>query len=390
MTAEEYKTWLEVDKKNIANNIKQFQKLIGPKVNLMAVVKSNAYGHGLVEIAKIAVNNHTNWLGVDSIYEAITLRKAGIKVPVLVLGYTLLSNLKKALDYDVSLVVYNIDTLKKMAGIKTKNPFKVHIKIETGTSRQGVYEKDLLEMIGIINQCNNIELEGVSTHYANIEDTTDHTYAQGQLDQFNRVIKVLESHDVKIKQKHTACSAATILYPETYFNMVRVGISLYGLWSSKETMVMARNNGTNKKDLQKNQLKDFNLKPALTWKTKVAQIKKIKSGTSISYGLTEKVTKDSMVAVIPVGYWDGYDRKLSSIGNVLIRGCRCKVLGRVCMNMMVVDVSNVPNARLEDEVVLLGKQADEEITAEEIAVKIGTINYEIVTRINPLIPRIVK
>jgi alanine racemase len=390
MTAKEYKTWLEVDKKNIASNINQFQQLIGQKVNLMAVVKSNAYGHGLVEIARIAASKNVNWLGVDSIDEALALRKAGIRVPVLVLGYTLLINLKKALEHDISLVVYNIETLEEMSGIKAGKKFKVHIKLETGTSRQGVYEKELLKMIGIIKQNNNIELEGVSTHYANIEDTTDHSFAQGQLDEFMRVVKVLESQEIKINFKHTACSAATILYPETYFNMVRVGISLYGLWSSKETMVMAMNNGTNDKEMKKNQLEDFELKPALTWKTRVAQIKKIKSGTSISYGLTEKVTKDSMVAVVPVGYWDGYDRKLSSVGNVLIRGCRCKVLGRVCMNMMVVDVSNVRNIGLEDEVVLLGKQLDEEITADEIAGKIGTINYEVVTRINPIIPRVVK
>jgi len=374
-----YKTWVEINKKVLQSNIRQFQELIGKKVMLMAVVKANAYGHGLIEIAKIAVNSGADWLGVDSVDEAINLRKAGIKTPILILGYTLLSRLKDVVKYDLRQTVYNKETVQGLAlNNKKVKPLKIHLKIETGTSRQGLEKEELLELAKFINKFPNIEIEGAHTHYANIEDTTDHSYAQQQLERFKQAIELLEKNKIKIPIKHTACSAAIILFPETYFDMVRLGISMYGLWPSRETFVSAKEKG-----------RKLNLEPALTWKTKIAQIKQVKAGTPISYGLTERVSNNSKIAVLPVGYWDGYDRKLSGIGNVLIKGKRCKVLGRVCMNMIMVDVSHIPDIKLENEVVLLGKQGKEEITADELAQKIGTINYEIITRINPLIPRII-
>ena len=372
MEKSQFKTWVEVNKKALQGNIRQFKDLIGEKVKLMAVVKANAYGHGLNEMARIAVELGVPWLGVDSIDEAIGLRKAGIKTPILILGYTLLSRLEDVVKYDLRQVVYNKETIEKL------QQGKVHLKIETGTSRQGIEKEELLELAKLIKKHPQIEIEGIYTHYANIEDTTDHSYAQQQLQRFKDAVELLEKNGVKIPIKHTACSAAVILFPETYFDMVRLGISMYGLWPSKETFVSAQ-----EKD------RKIKIEPALTWKTKVAQIKKIKAGTPISYGLTEKASSDSKIAVLPIGYWDGYDRKLSGIANVLIKGKRCKVLGRVCMNMIMVDVSHLSDVKLEDEVVLLGKQGSEEITADELAQKIGTINYEVVTRINPLIPRIV-
>ena len=373
-----YKTWVEINKKALQNNIYQVKKLIGPRVKLMAVVKANAYGHGLIEVAKIAVNSGADWIGVDSIDEGIRLRKAGINTPVLILGYTLLSRLDDIVKYKLSQTVYNKETIYRLGDLDTKRKIKVHLKVETGTSRQGLEKEELLELATIIKKYSHIEIEGAHTHYANIEDTTDHSYAQQQLQRFKDAIEFLEKNGVSIPIKHTACSAAIILFPETYFDMVRLGVSMYGLWPSRETFVSA-----------KEKRRKIDLKPALTWKTKIAQVKKIRAGTPVSYGLTERVSHDSNIAVLPVGYWDGYDRKLSGIGNVLIKGKRCKVLGRVCMNMIMVDVSHIPNVKLEDEAVLLGKQDKEEITADELAQKIGTINYEVVTRINPLIPRIV-
>jgi len=352
--------------------------LIGNKVKLMAAVKANAYGHGLVEVAKIAMSSGVLWLGVDSIDEAVELRKAGIDTSILILGYTLLLRLEDVVKYDLRQVVYNKETIEKFGSLAPKNKIKIHLKVETGTSRQGLEKEELLEIAKLIKKYPQIEIEGIYTHYANIEDTTDHSYAQQQLQRFKEAVDLLEKNNIKIPIKHTACSAAVILFPETYFDMVRVGISMYGLWPSKETFVSAQ-----EKD------RKIKLEPALIWKTKVAQIKKIKAGTPISYGLTERASQDSKIAVLPVGYWDGYDRKLSGVANVLIKGKRCKVLGRVCMNMTMVDVSHISNVKLEDEVVLLGKQGSEEITVDELVQKIGTINYEVVTRINPLIPRIV-
>ncbi len=380
-----FRTWLEINKNALKNNIKQFKGLVGRKVELMAVVKSNAYGHGLIEVAKIVsganpAKGGTSWFGVDSIDEAIVLRKAGIRAPILIMGYTLLSRLKDVVKYDLRQVVYNkeiAEELKKQAA-RSKKQVKVHLKVETGTSRQGLEKAELLDLAKIIKKYPQIKIEGIYTHYANIEDTTNHSYAQMQLKKFREAVELLEKNNIKIPIKHTACSAAVILFPKTYFDMVRLGISMYGLWPSKETFVSAQE--------KKRKLK---LEPILTWKTKIAQIKNIKAGTPISYGLTEKISQDSKIAILPVGYWDGYDRKLSGIGSVLIKGTRCKVLGRVCMNMIMADISHIKDAKPEDSVVLLGKYGDEQITAEELAQKIGTINYEVITRINPLIPRII-
>jgi len=374
-----HKTWVEINKKALQNNIRQFQELIGKHVQLMAVVKANAYGHGLVEVAKIVVKSGVPWLGVDSIDEAIELRKTGMKTPILILGYTLIFRLKDVIKYDLRQVVYNRETVEELRrqAMRGKKKIKVHLKVETGTSRQGLEKEELLKFAKFIKKYPQIEIEGIYTHFANIEDTTDHGYAKMQLKKFKQAVELLEKNGIKIPIKHTACSAATILFPETYFDMVRLGISMYGLWPSKETFVSAK---------EKN--RKLKLEPVLSWKTKIAQIKKIKAGTSISYGLTERASQDLKIAVLPIGYFDGYDRKLSGIANVLIKGKRCKLLGRVCMNMMMVDVSHIKNIKLEDEVVILGKQGSEMISAEELAQKIGTINYEVVTRINPLIPRI--
>lgn len=374
------KTWVEINKNNLLHNLEQIRNLVGEKIKIMGVVKANAYGHGLTEVAGV-ISDKVDWLGVDSLSEALKLRQVAIKKPILVLGYTELKDLKEAVKNNISLTVYNKETIEKLGKIPIHNPNlnpKIHIKIETGTARQGVLENEILEFIKFVKQYPSIEIQGISTHYANIEDTTDSSFAKAQLEIFSRAAEILKKEGVT-PLRHTACSAATILFPETHFDMVRLGISMYGLWSSKETKAVAKN-----KNLE------LDLKPALTWKTIIAQIKNLPAGTPVGYGLTERVSRDSKIAILPIGYYDGYDRKLSSVGNVLIRGKRCKVLGRVCMNMIIVDVTDLPKVELEDEVVLLGRQGKEEISAEDLAQKIGTINYEVVTRINPLILRILK
>jgi alanine racemase len=371
------KTWVEINKNNLLHNLEQFKKLVGDGVKIMGVIKANAYGHGLTEVAGV-ISEKVDWFGVDSFVEALKLREVGSKKPILVLGYTELADLKEAVKNNISLTVYNKETVEKLGKIPIHNPNlnpKIHIKIETGTSRQGVLEKDLQDFVKFIKQFPSIEIQGLSTHYANIEDTTDSSFAMEQLATFSRIAEILKKEGVT-PLRHTACSAATILFPETRFEMVRLGISMYGLWSSKETKAVAKN-----KNLE------FDLKPVLIWKTIVAQIKNLPVGTPIGYGLSERASRDLKIAILPIGYYDGYDRKIGSIGNVLIRGKRCKVLGRICMDMIIVDVTDLEKVELEDEVVLLGKQGREEITAEDLAGKIGTINYEVVTRINPYILR---
>jgi len=372
------KTWIEISKNNLLHNLEQFKKLVGEQIKIMGVVKANAYGHGLIEVAGV-ISDKVDWFGVDSLSEALKLRQAAIKKPILILGYTELKDLKEAVKNNISLTVYNKETIEKLGKIPIHNPNlnpKIHIKIETGTTRQGVLENEILDFVKFVKQYPSIEIHGLSTHYANIEDTTDSSFAMVQLETFSRVTEILKKENVSVSLRHTACSAATILFPETRFDMVRLGISMYGLWSSKETKAVAKN-----KNLE------LDLRPVLTWKTIVAQIKNLSAGTPVGYGLSERVSRDSKIVVLPIGYYDGYDRKLGNVGNVLIRGKRCKVLGRVCMNMIIVDVTDVEKIELEDEAVLLGRQGKEEISAEDLAGKIGTINYEAVTRINPLISR---
>ena len=374
-----YKTWIEISGDNLHHNINQFRACVGDAVKVAAVVKSNAYGHGLVEVAK-AVEEQADFFGVDSVDEAISLRRAEIGKPILILGYTMLTRLAEVVENGFHQVVSGFETLEALAKIASANkPALVHLKIETGTSRQGIWSANLLKFLEFIKANPQIQLAGMSTHFANVEDTTDHSYARAQLKVFQEAVATTEGFGFKNFIKHTACSAAALVFPEARFDMIRLGISLYGLWSSDATKVSARQIG----------LTNFVLKPCLTWKTRIAQIKDLPAGTNVGYGCTEKVNVSTKIAILPVGYWDGYDRGLSSVGNVLICGQRCRVLGRVCMNMTIVDVSHVEHVQLEDEVVLLGQQGREEITAEEMARKCQTINYEVVTRINPVIKRVI-
>ncbi len=370
-------TRVEVSKKALIYNLNQFKKRVGPKAKVMAVVKANAYGHGVGEVAQV-VKNQADWFGVNSLEGGLFLRQLKINQPILVLGYLPLAKIKEAIKADLSFVVYNQETVKKAnqeAG-KLNKTAKVHLKVETGTHRQGIEVNQLVSFAQTCLKQKNIFLEGIYTHYANIEDTLDHTYPLQQLENFKQAVKLLEKAKIKIPVKHTACTAAATLFDQTIFDLIRLGIGLYGLWPSRETKISA----------QENKIK-INLQPVLTWKTKVAQIKIVKKGETISYGRTFRTNRQTKIAVLPVGYWDGYDRKLSNAGRVLIKGQFAPVVGRVCMNMVLVDVTDIPQVKIEDEVVLLGKQGRNEIPAEELATKIGTINYEVVTQINPYLPR---
>lgn len=372
------KTWVEVSGSALAANAATLKRAAGKDVALMAVVKSNAYGHGIPEVVAALAKSPVDWFGVDAPREAELVRKAGAKKPVLVLGYVPKAEAARAVRQGFSMTVYNRENVVALAKAATRrNPAKIHLKLETGTSRQGILASDLPAFAKLLRKYPQVTVEGVSTHYANIEDTTDSSYAMGQLGRFKDMLGTLRKGGVTPKVVHSACSAAVLLYPETHFAMVRSGIALYGLWPSKETRVSAAEKG-----------RSPSLVPALSWKTIVAQVKDLPSGSPVSYGLTERLSRRSKIAVIPVGYWDGFDRKLSSVGRVLIRGRRAKVLGRVCMNMCVVDVTDVPGVKVEDEVTLIGRQGKDAIAAEDVAGAVGTINYEVVTRINPLIPRV--
>ncbi len=381
MDRDRFLSWVEISRQALTHNVKRFKEHIGREVKLAAVLKANAYGHGMIEAARVALEAGAEWIAVNTVDEAALLREAGVRAPILCLAYVPLSSLETAVDLDVRLTVFNLETVERLGAVtaRLERPARLHIKIETGTNRQGVSGEDLVRLAQEAGKYPWLVLEGLSTHYANIEDVTEHGFAESQLRNFRTSCGLLEQNGICVPIKHTACTAAAILFPNTLFNLARVGIGLYGLWPSKETRISALQAG-----IALNQLE-----PVLTWKTRVAQIKTVPTGATIGYGCTDLATQVTRIAVLPVGYYEGYDRRLSSIGYVLIRGRRAPVRGRVCMNMVMVDVTNIPEAVLEDEAILLGSQGGDAISAETLAGKIGTINYEVVARINPHIPRVV-
>lgn len=348
--------------------------MVGPKVLVVPTIKGNAYGHGLLLCARVFEKAGVGFLGLNAIYEARALREAGIACPLLLLGYTPLSALAEAVALRCDLVVYNPETLEALGKIGL--PASVHLKIETGTHRQGVELATIPMILRILRRYPMLKLAGVSTHFANLEDRISHQYALMQLTQFNEAVRLLESNGYNPRYRHAASTAASLILPEAHFNLARVGIGSYGLWPSEKTKQAMERTGLS-----------FSLEPALTWKTIVAQAKAVKKGALIGYGCSYKMPRDGRIAVLPVGYYDGYARGLGNNGAVLIRGHRAPVVGRICMNMFMVDVTTILDVRPEDEAVLIGRQEKEVITAEQVALWSQTINYEATTRINERILR---
>lgn len=367
-------TWVEISKEALTNNVRTFRRLVGNDVKLAPAVKANAYGHGLVETSKAFLEAGANYLCVNALYEAEALRKAGIKAPLLIIGYVALSDLKRALELNCDLTVYNLETIQVLG--KLRAPANIHLKIETGNHRQGVKPEDLPVILDEFKKHPHLKMAGLSTHFANLEDRISHSYALYQLKEFKKAYRLLEEHGHAPHFRHTANTAAAILLPEAHFNFVRIGIGAYGLWPSDKTLKAAAHAGIN-----------VHLTPALTWKTVVVQVKEVDKGALVGYGCTYEMPKNGRIAVLPVGYYDGFVRLLSNKGFVLIHGKRAPVIGRVCMNMIMVNVSHIPDVKLEDEAVLIGKQGKEEISAEEMGELSQTINYEVTTRINERIPR---
>ncbi|MBN2717558.1 MAG: alanine racemase [Deltaproteobacteria bacterium] len=368
--------WIELSKRALDNNIAMFRKLLSPTQKLMCVVKSNAYGHGMVPIAKGVIGSGADWLGVFSVEEGVQLRLAGIEAPVLVLGPSFGIQVTLAAKYCLDITIASLTGLNEYLSALPRATVPVHLKLETGTHRQGIMYDEIDDIARRILDT-QIPVVGAYTHYADIEDTTEHAFAAGQRAQFEISISRLKALGVPIAMPHTACTAAAILFPNTYFEMVRVGIGTYGLWPSKATNVSAQNLG--RAPLQ--------LMPVMNWKTRIAQIKTVKSGDFVGYGRTFRTTRDTRIAILPVGYADGYPRSFSNAANTLVRGMRARVVGRVCMNLTMIDVTDIPNATEGDAVTLLGADGDETVTAEQLAACAGTINYEIVTRAAPGAPR---
>lgn len=357
-----------ISKSALLHNLRAYRRAIGG-AGLLSVVKSNAYGHGLVLTAK-AIEAQTDWLGVAAGAEAITLRRAGIKKPILVLSFYDATEIPSLVKHKVSLAVYDLKQAKliSQAAKKLKTTANIHLKVDTGTSRLGIFPEEVGGFVEQLVRLPQIKIEGLFSHLAASEEDVSFTHLQNQV--FDRAVEELEWRGIK-PIVHLACTAAGVVAPGTRHDMVRLGVGLYGLWPS---------------ELMKEKA-NFKLQAALTWQTQVIQVKTIPKGSFVGYGKTYQAKRAIQLAILPVGYFDGYDRKLSNSGEVLIAGKRCKVLGRVCMNLIMVDATGL-KVKAGDRAVLLGRQGKEEITADELAAKAATINYEVVTRINPLIPRV--
>lgn len=373
----EYKlnrAWAEVNLDNIAHNVREIRRITNKKAELMGVVKADAYGHGAMEVTKTLLANGVTRLAVSMLDEAIQLRKNGIDVPILILSYTDPARAEEIILNNVTQTVYSYDLAKALsdAAVRLHRNIKIHIKIDTGMTRVGFMPgysavKNVVE----ISKLPGIIIEGLFTHFASA-DEKDKRYTYMQFERFMSICNELSRIGVYIPIKHVSNSAAIIQFPEMHLDMVRPGIILYGMYPSD--------------NVDKSKL---DLKPAMTLKANVILVKNVEKNTYISYGRTFKTKRESKIATIPIGYADGYTRLLSGKGKVLINGEKAPIVGRICMDQCMVDVTDLKSeVRVGDEVVLFGKQGDNEITVEEIAKAIGTINYEIVSLIGKRVPRV--
>ena len=372
------KTHIEINQANLRHNLKAFKEITRKKI--MFVVKANAYGHGLNEIVEISKKlPSVDYFAVDSLPEALWVKSRQREKPVLILGWSDRAELTEIVANGFETVIPSIEQWKMVREIagKTRRRALIHLKLETGTNRLGLDPEKVIPLLKNFPDP-HMELRGIYSHFANIEDTTDPTFAQQQLAIFNQVLEHVPAKGVL---RHFSSSASSLLFPKTFFDIVRVGISAYGYWPSKQTHALY---------LEKNKNKNrITLKPVLSWTAKVAQIKQIKKGSAIGYGLSYRTYGKVKIIVVPVGYYDGYDRKLSNISHVLVNGIKAPVRGRICMDMFMADVSHIKNVKIGDRVVILGEEARERIDADMLAELAGTINYEILARINPLIPRVI-
>lgn len=364
--------WVEIDLDAVAWNIKQIKSLIGSEVKLMTVVKADAYGHGAREVAKVALQNGTDRLGVALVKEGKKLRQVGLKAPILILSPIYKEQIPEIVEFGLIPTVFTLNMAEEISkyGQKTGQKIDVHLKVDTGMGRIGVQKNQALKLIKKITGLPYINIEGIFSHLARADEETGEDYTYRQLHKFESLLADLKMAGIKIPLKHLANSAALLEYPESKFDMVRAGITTYGLWPSLE-------------------VKDgLHLKPALEFKAKLAYIKELPAGYSVSYGCTYTTSTSTKVGTLPLGYSDGYSRSLSNKGEVLVKGKRAKILGRVCMDQFMIDVTDISGVDLETEVVLIGKSGEEKITATELANKIGTINYEVISQIGDRVTRI--
>jgi alanine racemase len=369
-------TWIEVDLGALDHNLKQFRSLIGPKTLLMPVVKSNAYGHGLEKVARfLDQHSEVDRICVVNLEEAEVLQKSGVRKPLIILSFFEkdIEKVKRvAAQGTVAFPLYTFEqaSLLNAVGEELGLPITVHLKIDTGMTRIGLHPREALPFLKKISKFKFLNLEGLWSHFSQSEE--DPKFTKQQTDTLKKLKKELAAHGFNFALVHNACTASAILYPFSRFDAVRIGLGIYGLNSSAKTA------------------RRISLKPCLSMYTKIIQIKKIPKGAKVGYGATFTTKKFSKIAVLPIGYYDGFDRGFSNNAQVLVGGKLCPVRGRICMNLTMVEITKASKARVGDRVVILGVDHPYSITADIWAKRLGTISYEVVTRLNPLLPRIYR
>lgn len=369
------RSYVTVDLDAITDNIRAVKACVAPDVKVMAVIKTDGYGHGAVEIGKY-LKDEVDYYAVATVEEAVELRRAGLTLPVLILGYTMKARYPKLVEYDITQTIYSLEDavlLGKTAAAVGKKA-RIHIALDTGMGRIGFMpDEESADIVKQITELPDIETEGMFTHFSTA-DETDKTYTQMQMERYDAFVGMLEDRGVNIPLKHICNSAGVMEFDHHRYQMVRSGIVTYGLYPSEEVV---------KENLP--------LKPALEWKAHVTHVKTAGPGLGVSYGKTFITTApETRIATISVGYGDGYPRNLSNKGRVLIHGKSVPIIGRVCMDQFMVDITGMDDVQVEDEVTLIGRDGEEFVSVEEAAAAAGTFNYEFVCDINKRIPRIYK
>ncbi len=360
----------QVDISALRHNMQELRQIVGMRTNIMAIVKADAYGHGACEISKAAVSAGAEWLGVATLEEAIQLGKATPGASICILSPIQRDEAEEVVFHRFIPIIGDFETALALskAAHKLRSNVKVHIEVDTGMGRSGCLPEQASKLADMINRLNGITITGLMTHFPVPED--DATITLHQFQTFLSIVKTVEATDTFLQHLHCASSAAILRYPETRLNMIRPGLLIYGIRPSVPGDVDSPN-----------------LKPMLTLKSQIVAIRSLSAGSSISYGRTHVLRTNSRLATIPVGYGDGYPRALGNKADVLISGKRCPILGRVCMDVMVVDVSHVIDASIGSEVVLIGAQANEKILAEDLARMVPTTEHDITTRLTSRVPR---
>lgn len=367
--------WAEINLANIVHNFREVRGLVGDKTKIMSVVKANAYGHGAIPVSRALDAAGSNYFGVAIMNEAVELRQAGLKKPLLILGWTPPEDYQRALAEDITLTIYSLEEARELSRISFSrgNRVKVHLKIDTGMGRIGFQDNgQAMEEIKEILPLPGLDVEGIFTHLARA-DEKDKEYTLHQLERFKGFVSRLESSaDYKFRIKHAANSAAVIDHPEVYFDMVRPGIMLYGLEPSTEV-----------------NLGRVSLRQAFSLRAKVSHVKDVPAGFPVSYGGIYVTSGKTRIATIPLGYADGYTRLLTGKGQILFRGQRAPIVGRICMDQLMFDVTElIPEVSKGDMVTLIGKDGNNFISVDEIAGLLGTINYEVTCMISQRVPRV--